>query len=90
MDRRWSAGTYRKHPAGYVMNTINFGKARFQAGIRIEGTRDSFVGNQINVAAADVQQSLVQVLADASYLDVLPSGQFQYRVGSDTCCPGCL
>jgi TonB-dependent receptor len=70
--------------AGYVMNTINFGKARVQAGVRIEGTQDSFVGNQINLSATDVRNSLVHVPGEASYIDVLPSVQFQYRFGSDT------
>jgi TonB-dependent receptor len=71
--------------AGYVMNTINFGKARVQAGVRIEGTQDSFVGNVINVNGRKfVPGSLVQVPGEASYVDVLPSVQFQYRFGSDT------
>ena len=71
--------------AGYIMNTINFGKARVQVGVRVEGTQDSFVGNQINVNGRDfVPGSLVQVPGEASYVDVLPSVQFQYRVGSDT------
>ena len=72
-------------PPGYMMNTINFGKARLQAGVRVEGTQDSFVGNQINVNGSDfVPGTLVQVPGEASYVDVLPSVQFQYRVGSDT------
>jgi len=71
--------------AGYVMNTINFGKARVQAGVRIEGTQDSFIGNQIDVNGRKfVPGSLVQVPGEASYVDVLPSIQFQYRFGSDT------
>ena len=49
--------------AGYVMNTINFGKARVQAGVRIEGTQDSFVGNQIDVSQPDVRTTLVHVRA---------------------------
>ena len=37
--------------AGYVMNTINFGgHYRLQAGVRIEGTQDSFLANQIQTA----------------------------------------
>jgi len=70
--------------AGYVMNTISFGKARLLAGVRIEGTQDSFIGNQINVAADNVLGSLVRIPGEASYVDILPSAQFQYRFGSDT------
>jgi TonB-dependent receptor len=70
--------------AGYVMNTINFGKARVQAGVRIEGTQDSFVGNQIDISQPDVLKTLVHVPGEASYIDALPSVQFQYRFGSDT------
>jgi TonB-dependent receptor len=71
--------------AGYVMNTINLGNARVQAGIRIESTQDSFVGNQIQVNGRKfVPGSLVQIPGEASYVDVLPSVQFQYRFGSDT------
>jgi TonB-dependent receptor len=71
--------------AGYVMNTINFGNARVQAGVRIEGTQDSFIGNQIDVNGRNfLPGSLVRVPGEASYVDVLPSVQFQYRLGSDT------
>lgn len=71
--------------AGYAMNTVNFGNARVQAGVRIEGTQDHFIGNQINVNGRQfVPGSLVQVPGEASYIDVLPSVQFQYRFGSDT------
>jgi TonB-dependent receptor len=70
--------------AGYIMNTINFGRARVQAGVRIEGTQDSFVGNQIDVSQPDVLKTLVHVPGEASYVDALPSVQFQYRLVSDT------
>jgi TonB-dependent receptor len=71
--------------AGYVMNTINLGNVRVQAGVRIEGTQDSFVGNQISVNGRKfVPGTLVQVPGEASYVDALPSVQFQYRFGSDT------
>jgi TonB-dependent receptor len=86
LDRTLSAdfNTDERVAAGYVMNTINFGNARVQAGVRIEGTQDSFVGNQIDVSQPDVLKTLVHVPGDASYVDVLPSVQFQYRFGSDT------
>jgi TonB-dependent receptor len=72
--------------AGYIMNTINFGPARVQAGIRIEGTQDSFVGNLIDLSVVNATGDLVPVKSpgEASYVNVLPSVQFQYRFGSDT------
>jgi TonB-dependent receptor len=68
--------------AGYIMNTINFGAARLQGGVRLEGTSASFLANQIN--RQSVRTSLVQVPGSQSYIDVLPSVHFQYRFGQDT------
>jgi len=86
LDRTLPAdfNTDERVAAGYVMNTINFGNARVQAGVRIEGTQDSFVGNQIDISQPDVLKTLVHVPGEASYIDALPSVQFQYRFGSDT------
>lgn len=36
--------------AGYAMNTINFSRFRLQAGLRIEGTRATYLANQIQIA----------------------------------------
>jgi TonB-dependent receptor len=68
--------------AGYFMNTINFGKARLVAGLRIEGTQASFLGNHINTT--DPLGTLTHIPGDESYVDVLPSVQFQYRFDNDT------
>jgi TonB-dependent receptor len=71
--------------AGYLMNTITFGNSRLQAGVRVEGTSASFLANQINVQNRRfVPGSLMQVPGSQSYVDVLPSVQYQYRFGSDT------
>jgi TonB-dependent receptor len=71
--------------AGYLMNTINFGQARLQAGVRIEATSASFLANQINVKNRQfVPGSLVTVPGSQRYIDALPSVQFQYRFGGDT------
>ena len=69
--------------AGYVMNTINFGNARLQAGVRVEGTQDSFLANSLQFDPTG-PFTVSQVPGDQSYVDVLPSVQFQYRFGSDT------
>jgi TonB-dependent receptor len=71
--------------AGYVMNTINFGRARLQAGLRVEGTTASFLANQFNVKSRKfVPGTLVPVTGSQSYIDPLPSVQFQYRFREDT------
>jgi TonB-dependent receptor len=70
--------------AGYLMNTINLGNARVQAGVRVEGTQDSFVGNVISVNGRKfVPGTLAAAPGEASYVDVLPSVQFQYRFKGD-------
>jgi TonB-dependent receptor len=71
--------------AGYVMNTINLGNARVQAGVRLEATSASFLANQFNVTKRKfVPGTLVPVPGSQDYIDALPSIQFQYRFGQDT------
>jgi TonB-dependent receptor len=60
-----------KVEAGYVMNTINFGKFRFVTGLRIENTSEDDAGN---TAAS----STVASTTKGSYLDVLPSVSVRY------------
>jgi TonB-dependent receptor len=77
--------TNERVTAGYVMNTINLGNARVQAGVRVEGTSDSFLANQIKTIKRQfVPGSLVPIPGSEAYVDVLPSIQFQYRFGQDT------
>jgi len=69
--------------AGYVMNTITLGNSRLQAGLRVEATQDSFLANQIpDVTATPL--TVVQAPGSGSYIDVLPSVQYQYRFAGDT------
>lgn len=72
--------------AGYVMNTINFGgKYRLQAGVRFEGTQDSFLANQIQTSGGDfIPGTLTPVTGNHDYINVLPSIQFQTRFEDDT------
>ncbi len=71
--------------AGYVMNTINIGRVRLQAGVRVEGTTASFLANEFDVKGRKfVPGTLVPVAGSQSYIDPLPSVQFQYRFGGDT------
>ena len=66
--------------AGYVMNTIGFGKFRLQTGIRVEGTQDQFVGT----AYRSSNKSITPIPGNNDYTNVLPSVQVQYRLTDDT------
>ena len=72
--------TNERVTAGYIMNTINLNNIRIQAGIRVEGTSDSFLANQLDLGTLAV----TQVPGSQSYVDVLPSVQVQFRLPQDT------
>jgi TonB-dependent receptor len=66
--------------AGYVMNTISFNKLRIQAGVRIEGTQDQFLGTEFRKS----DDSINPVPGSNDYTNVLPSVQLQYRLSDNT------
>ena len=69
--------------AGYVMNTITLGKVRLQGGLRFEGTQGFFLGNQ--VITDPIQGTFVAPASgEQTYVDVLPSVQFQYAFEANT------
>ncbi len=83
--------------AGYVMNTINIGHVRLQTGVRIEATQASFLGNNVPVGRVtdpllpvgfpkqtEVVGPITPVPGEQSYIDVLPSVQFQYGFSQNT------
>ncbi len=70
--------------AGYVMNTITFGRARIQTGVRLETTQSRFTGYHVTFDANDVYVSTTPVSGDNLYVNVLPSVQFQYAFTPDT------
>ncbi len=55
--------------AGYLMNTIGFGKLSIQTGVRFEATNATYRAN---------------VTGSSSYVNVLPSIQLQYRLQQNT------
>ena len=70
--------------AGYLMNTIEFGKLRLQAGLRFEATNLKTTGYQvITVATGDGFGGVSTVNKNSSYLDVLPSVQVRYAFTKD-------
>ena len=69
--------------AGYLMNTIGFGKFSLQTGVRFEATADDYSANQVNLNNGQYQ-STTPVPGHSNYTDVLPSVQLQYRVEKNT------
>jgi TonB-dependent receptor len=70
--------------AGYAMNTITLGHVRLQGGVRFEGTQGSFVGNKVLLDTNGNWSSTVPVSQEQTYVDVLPSVQFQYTFAANT------
>lgn len=66
--------------AGYVMNTIDFGKFRFVAGVRLEGTQVGTRGYHVSDDANGNWISTSPVYGDDTYINVLPSASLRYRL----------
>ena len=66
------------------MNTITFGKARIETGVRIETTQSSFTGYDVKLDADRAYVSTTPVRGDNLYMNVLPSVNFQYAFTPDT------
>jgi TonB-dependent receptor len=72
--------------AGYLMNTISFGKLRLQAGVRFEDTDESYTANKVQkdpVTGKWVNPN-IPVNGGGNYLNVLPSVQAQYQLTPNT------
>jgi len=70
--------------AGYLMNTISYGRFRLQAGVRVESTADALRGNSVTLDGSGNVVKVLPVIANNSYINAFPSIQAQYRFGSDT------
>jgi TonB-dependent receptor len=70
--------------AGYVMNTITFGKARIETGVRIETTRSQFTGYHVTFDSNGAYVSTTPVHGDNLYVNPLPSVNFQYAFTPNT------
>jgi TonB-dependent receptor len=85
--------------AGYIMNTIDYGKMHIQTGVRFENTNMQTLGHELcyysNLAGAQKcgltaysgsgEQWVVNpVKNNPSYLDVLPSVQLRYSLDSNS------
>src|ERR1700730_9044868 len=65
--------------AGYLMNTIGFGRLSVQAGVRFEATDATY-----RSGALDISGNPTSVTGTSNYLNVLPSIQLQYRIQQNT------
>jgi TonB-dependent receptor len=70
--------------AGYVMNTIEFGRFHLQTGLRIEGTQTSNTGYHVTNDANGNYISTTPVFGSGSYVNPLPSVQLRYTIDSDS------
>ena len=70
--------------AGYAMNTLTFGRARLQAGVRFETTQSNFLGYHVTFDANGDYVSTDPVRGNNTYTNVLPSIQFQYALAPNT------
>src|SRR5579864_2240282 len=68
--------------AGFLMNTISFGKVRLQTGVRFEATNANYTANSVNLATAI--PSVTPVFGATDYLNILPSAQITYMLTPNT------
>ena len=73
----------------YGMNTTDFGALRVNLGLRVEGTRASYLGHSLfqpkdATGNATGPQTLQQVSGTKSYTDLFPSAQLRYAVDQAT------
>ena len=64
--------------AGYLMNSLTFGKFRLYGGVRFEGTAEDNRGNLVQNGA------ISPLKMNGSYFDALPSAEVRYAIQPDT------
>lgn len=70
--------------AGYIMNTIQFGRFHLQTGLRIEATNTSDTGYLVVNDADGNYVSTTPQSGSGSYINPLPSVQLRYRIDGDS------
>jgi TonB-dependent receptor len=69
---------------GYLMDSIQLGKVRLQGGLRIEATSEGFHANKVTLNPDGSYASTTPVTGPSSYVNLLPSIQFQYLLEKNT------
>ena len=70
--------------AGYLMNTLNFGRWRLQTGIRLEATQLNILGYTVTNDANGNWTGTTPVRTSQWYIDPLPSVQLRYDLGANS------
>lgn len=70
--------------AGYIMNTIQFGRFHLQTGLRIEATNTSDTGYLVVNDSNGNYVSTTPQYGSGSYINPLPSVQLRYRIDKDS------
>jgi TonB-dependent receptor len=70
--------------AGYVMNTIEFGRFHLQTGLRFESTNTSNTGYHVTNDSDGNYVSTTPVTGSGSYVNPMPSVQLRYQIDSDS------
>ncbi len=70
--------------AGYIMNTLEFGRFHLQTGLRIEGTETSNTGYEVINDSDGNYVSTTPVKGGGSYVNPLPSVQLRYKIDSES------
>ncbi len=75
--------THERVWAGYLMDSIKFGKVRFVGGLRIEATSTNFSANKVTLNAG-AYVATIPVTGNGGYINYLPSIQAQYLIQPNT------
>ncbi len=78
-----------KVASAYAMHTLDYGRLRFNAGLRLEHTALNFSGNAATTPAsapgkASGTQTVRRVTGTQDYTDLFPSAQFRYAVDDNS------
>ena len=66
--------------AGFLMNTLNYGRVRLQTGLRFENTSENLLGVVFDLTQKPPASPKA---SNSSYLDVLPSAQVRFGLPHD-------
>ncbi|MDQ2711553.1 MAG: TonB-dependent receptor [Acidobacteriota bacterium] len=70
--------------AGYLMNTIEFGKWRLYTGLRFEATNEDVLGRHVLFDSKGDYVTTTAATQNAGYIDALPSAELRYALTSDS------
>jgi TonB-dependent receptor len=70
--------------AGYLMNSINFGRFRLYTGLRFEATNLDVLGYHVTLDSHGNYFSTSPLTRNSSYLDPLPTAELRYNITSES------